>query len=244
MILDRSFPREVKYVQDNNIPLVIAGGTVEYHGPHCAYGCDTLVVEGLINELAKRKEIMIAPTISYSPSSYAVGGRKSGTVHVPERAFEDYVYYVFKSFLYAGFRNIYVVIHHQFEQESEMPMTLCYRTAAKRAIMEYLEETLGEGWWGSESYSDYYEQLEGANNPFGWIKVIPTMTTEVQNATGYDHAGEFESSILMSLYPDCVKKERIDDVKHWFTESARKANKELGDKMVELSLKSLEERIK
>lgn len=244
MILDRSFPREVKYVQDNNIPLVIAGGTVEYHGPHCAYGCDTLVVEGLINELAKRKEIMIAPTISYSPSSYAVGGRKSGTVHVPERAFEDYVYYVFKSFLYAGFRNIYVVIHHQFEQESEMPMTLCYRTAAKRATMEYLEETLGEGWWGSESYSDYYEQLEGANNPFGWIKVIPTMTTEVQNATGYDHAGEFESSILMALYPDCVKKERIDDVKHWFTESARKANKELGNKMVELSLKSLEERIK
>ncbi len=244
MILDRSFPKEVKYVQDNNLPLVIAGGTVEYHGPHCAYGCDTLVVEGLINELAKRKEIMIAPTISYSPSSYAVGGRKSGTVHVPERAFEDYVYYVFKSFLYAGFRNIYVVIHHQFEQESEMPMTLCYRTAAKRATMEYLEETLGEGWWGSESYADYYEQLEGANNPFGWIKVIPTMTTEVQNATGYDHAGEFESSILMALYPDCVKKERIDDVKHWFTESARKANKELGDKMVELSLKSLEERIK
>lgn len=244
MILDRSFPREVKYVQDNNLPLVIAGGTVEYHGPHCSYGCDTLVAEGLIKKLAERKEIMIAPSISYSPSSYAVGDRKSGTVHVPERAFEDYVYYVFKSFLYAGFKNIYVVIHHQFEQESEMPMTLCYRTAAKRATMEYLEETLGEGWWGSESYADYYEQLEGANNPFTWIKVIPTMTTEVQNATGYDHAGEFESSILMALYPDCVKLDRIDDKKHWFTESARKANLELGAKMVELSLKSLEERIK
>lgn len=243
MILDRSFPREVKYVQDNNIPLVIAGGTVEYHGPHCAYGCDTLVVEGLINELAKRKEIMIAPTISYSPSSYAVGGRKSGTVHVPERAFEDYVYYVFKSFLYAGFRNIYVVIHHQFEQESEMPMTLCYRTAAKRATMEYLEETLGEGWWGSESYSDYYEQLEGANNPFNWIKVIPTMSAPVQNATGYDHAGEFECSILMALYPDCVDLSRIDDKKHWFTESARKANMQLGSTMVEKSLAWLEEAI-
>jgi len=244
MILDKSFPREVKYVQDNNIPLVIAGGTVEYHGPHCSYGCDTLVVQGLIDKLAERKEIMIAPAISYSPSSYAVGDKKSGTVHIPERAFEDYVYYVFKSLLYAGFKNIYVVIHHQFEQESEMPMTLCYRTAAKRATMEYLEETLGEGWWGSESYANYYEQLEGANNPFTWIKVIPTMTTEVQNATGYDHAGEFESSILMALYPDCVKLDRIDDKKHWFTESARKANAELGKKMVELSLKSLEERIK
>lgn len=244
MILDKSFPREVKYVQDNNLPLVIAGGTVEYHGPHCSYGCDTLVAEGLIKKLSEEKEIMIAPTISYSPSSYAVGDRKSGTVHVPERAFEDYVYYVFKSFLYAGFKNIYIVIHHQFEQESEMPMTLCYRTAAKRATMEYLQETLGEGWWGSESYANYYEQLEGANNPFNWIKVIPTMSSAVQNATGYDHAGKYESSILMSLHPECVDKSRIDDKKHWFTESAREASTEIGDKMVALSLEYLRETIK
>lgn len=244
MILDKSFPREVKYVQDNNLPLVIAGGTVEYHGPHCSYGCDTLVAEGLIKKLSEEKELIIAPTISYSPSSYAVGDRKSGTVHVPERAFEDYVYYVFKSFLYAGFKNIYVVIHHQFELESEMPMTLCYRTAAKRATMEYLQETLGEGWWGSESYANYYEQLEGANNPFNWIKVIPTMSSAVQNATGYDHAGKYESSILMSLYPECVDKSRIDDKKHWFTESAREASTEIGDKMVALSLEYLRETIK
>lgn len=244
MILDHSFPRETDYVKKNNIPLVIVGGTVEYHGAHCSYGCDTLVAEGLIKKLAEEKEIMQAPTISYSPSSYAVGGRKSGTVHVPERAFEDYVYHVFKSMLYSGFRNIYVVIHHQFEQESEMPMTLCYRTAAKRAIMEYLEETLGEGWWGSESYANYYEELEGANNPFSWIKVIPTMSTEVQNATGYDHAGKYESSILMALYPDCVKLDRIDDVKHWFTESARGASKEIGDEMVKRSLEYLKEAIR
>ena len=46
MILDHSFPREKEYVQKNNIPLVICGGTVEYHGPHCSYGCDTLVTTG------------------------------------------------------------------------------------------------------------------------------------------------------------------------------------------------------
>ena len=240
MILDNSFPREVKYVQEKNIPLVICGGTVEYHGAHCSYGCDTLVAEGLIKELAKKKELMIAPTISYSPSSYAVGDSKSGTVHVKERAFEDYVYYVFMSLLETGYRNIYVVIHHQFEQESEMPMTLCYRMAAKRATMDYLEKTLGQGWWGSEAYSNYYEELEGANNPFGWIKVIPTMSTAVQNATGYDHAGKYECSILMALYPEAVKLERLDDIKHWFAESAREANMELGKVMVEKSLEYLD----
>ena len=244
MILDHSFPRERDYVKENKIPLVIPAGTVEYHGPHCSYGCDTLVAEGLAKKLAEKKEIMIAPTISYSPSSYAVGGRESGTVHVEERAFENYVYYVFMSLLHAGYRNIYVLIHHQFEEESEMPMTLCYRLAAKRATMEYLEKTLGEGWWGSESYSNYYEQLEGDNNPFNWIKVIPTMSTAVQRATGYDHAGKYECSILMSLYPDCVKLDRIDDVKHWFTESAREANTALGDEMVARSLEYLEGAIK
>jgi len=69
------------------------------------------------------------------------------------------------------------------------------------------------------------------------------MSTEVQNATGYDHAGKYECSILMSLYPDAVKLDRIDDIKHWFTESAREANKELGDIMVEKSLEWLENRI-
>ena len=240
MILDHSFPKERDYVQEKRIPLVIPAGTVEYHGPHCSYGCDTLVAEGLINKLAERKELMIAPTINYSPSSFAVGDAKSGTVHVEEQAFENYVYYVFMSLLSAGYRNIYVVIHHQFEQESEMPMTLCYRLAAKRATMKYLEQTLGQGWWGSESYASYYDQLEGDNNPFNWIKVIPTMSTAVQNATGYDHAGKYESSILMSLYPDCVQLDRIDDIKHWFTESAREANKELGDIMVAKSLEYLE----
>ena len=243
MYLDFCFPRETDKAKKENTPVVIVGGTVEYHGPHCSYGCDTLVAEGLVKKLAERKDIIIAPTISYSPSSYAVGDEKSGTVHVEENAFEQYVYYVFMSMLSAGLRNIYVVIHHQFEQENLKPMTLSYMKASQRAIMRYLEKTQGRGWWGSESYADYYENLGGGEDPFSWIKVVPTMSTAVQNATGYDHAGKYECSILMSLYPDAVKLDRIDDIKHWFTESAREANKELGDEMVRLSLEYLEKKI-
>ena len=243
MHLDFCFPRETTHAKENNTPVVIVGGTVEYHGPHCSYGCDTLVAQGLVEKLAERKEIIIAPSISYSPASYAVGDATSGTVHVAENAFEEYVYYVFMSMLSSGFRNIYVVIHHQFEQESLMPMTLSYMKAAKRATMTYLEKTQGQGWWGSESYADYYENLGNNSDPFSWIKVIPTMSTPVQNATGYDHAGKFECSILMSLYPDAVKLDRLGDIKHWFTESAAGANKELGDEMVRLSLEHLEKTI-
>ena len=57
MELNMSFPREIAKVKENRIPVVICGGTVEYHGPHCSYGCDTLVAEGLIKKLAETKEI-------------------------------------------------------------------------------------------------------------------------------------------------------------------------------------------
>jgi len=243
MEYNMSFPRELNRVKENRIPTVICGGTVEYHGPHCSYGCDTLVAEGLIKKLAEKKEIMIAPTIYYSPSSYAVADETSGTVHIEEDVFEAYLFQIFMNMLDAGLRNIYVVIHHQFEQESCMPMTLSYMKAAKRATMRYLEKTQGRGWWGSENYATYYENLGGGDDPFSWIKVIPTMSTEVQNATGYDHAGKYECSILMALYPDAVKLERLGDIDHWFTKSAAEANKELGDVMVAKSLEYLEKKI-
>lgn len=244
MKLEKCMPRELEDAKARRVPLVIAGGTVEYHGPHCAYGCDGIIVEKLLDRLEAKKELVRAPSMWYSPSSYAVGGRESGTVHVEEDVFENYCYYIFRSLLYSGWRNIYVVIHHQFEQESLMPMTLSYMKAAKKATMRYLEETKGEGWWGSESYRDYYSELDGADNPFAWIQVIPTMTAAVQNATGYDHAGEFESSLLMALAPETVDLARIGEKKHWFTEAARKANSELGERMAALSVESLAERIK
>lgn len=236
-------PREVKDAQRRRVPLVMAGGTVEYHGPHCAYGCDTLIAEGLIERLSREKELIAAPSVWYSPSSYAVAGKDSGTVHVEQTAFENYVYYVFYSLLMSGWRNIYVVIHHQYEEESLMPMTLAYMSAAKRAVMQVLEETRGQGWWGSENSREYYSSLDTDDNPFGWIKVIPAMSREAQKATGYDHAGLYEASLLMALYPDTVDLSRLDDVKHWFTESAAGANAALGERMAEISVKSLKQRI-
>lgn len=237
------FPRELDAVKENRIPTVICGGTVEYHGPHCSYGCDTLIAEGLIKKLAEKKEIMIAPSIYYSPSSYAVADETSGTVHIDEDVFEAYLFGIFMNMLDAGLRNIYVVIHHQFEQESLMPMTLSYMKAAKRATMRYLEKTQGRGWWGSESYADYYANLGGGDDPFSWIKVIPTMSTDVQNTTGYDHAGKYECSILMALYPEAVDLDRLGEREHWFTKSAAEASVELGNEMVEKSLEYLKDRI-
>ena len=54
MYFDKIFPREIENAKKNHTPVVLVGGTVEYHGPHCSYGCDTLVAEGLIKKLSEK----------------------------------------------------------------------------------------------------------------------------------------------------------------------------------------------
>lgn len=243
MRLEYLMSGDLARIKEEKIPIVIPIGTMEYHGPHCSLGCDTQVCIGLLDELAKRKEIVIAPPVWYGVASYAVGGPENGTVHIDVDVYENYIYSILKSMLYGGFKNIYMIIHHQFEEGSFMPMTLACMKAAKKITMEYLEDVRGQGWWGSNEMASYYESLDGDDNPFNWIKTIPAMAPSVQHATGYDHAGKYECSILMSLYPDAVKLERLGDKYHWFTQSSAEANKELGDKMVEISLEYLDKAI-
>jgi creatinine amidohydrolase/Fe(II)-dependent formamide hydrolase-like protein len=58
MKLDMIFPREIENAKKNSTPVVIVGGTVEYHGPQCSYGCDTLIAQGLIEKLSEEKDII------------------------------------------------------------------------------------------------------------------------------------------------------------------------------------------
>ena len=55
---------------------------------------------------------------------------------------------------------------------------------------------------------------------------------------------KYETSILMSLYPDAVDLSRLGERKHWFTEAAKDASTEIGDKMVSKSLEYLKNAIK
>ena len=244
MKLGCTFPKELEAARRDGVPLVIPAGTVEYHGPHCAYGCDTLIVEGLLDRLSRVKPLVIAPSIWYGPSSYAVAGPEKGTIDVDYDRFESHVYDILKALVYAGWRKIYVLIHHQFEEENLLPMTLCYRKAAMKIVFEYLEESIGRGWWGDNKNKDFYENLEQSQSPWNWFKVIPAMSKEVQHLTGYDHAGKYECSLLRALYPETVDLARLAGDDSWFIQSARESTVELGNRMVELCLKDLAEKIR
>ena len=244
MRMEFAFPKETEKAKKERWPLIICVGTVEYHGPHCVFGCDTLIVQGLLERLEKINDIVIYPPIWYGVSSYAVAGPEKNTVHVDVDVFEENVYFILKSLILGGWRNIYIMIQHQYEQETFMPMTLACMKAGKKLTMEYLESTQGNAWWGSNDNKEYYENLSEADNPFNWIKVVPAMSKRVQNSTGYDHAGKYECSILSALYPGTVDLSRLNQSDEWFIQSAIDSSPELGEIMISECLEDLKLRIK
>ena len=44
-------------------------------------------------------------------------------------------------------------------------MTIACHKAAKKVTMEYMEEKLGQGWWGSDDYATYYEDKSTSSTP-------------------------------------------------------------------------------
>ena len=232
---------EIEDAKRRKVPFIIPIGTIEYHAHHASCGCDTMVINGIFRELEKTKEVVVCPPIWYGVASYAVGGPETGTIQVDVDVYEQYIYNILKSLLYGGVKNIYCVAHHQTEEAGLMPMTLACHKAAKKLTMEYMEDTRGRGWWGSNDYADYYENLGSGDDPFSYIKVIPLISQEAQHKCGgFDHAGKFETSLLYALYPDHVSLEKTKENTEWFAESAKEASKELGEYMIKCTLEALE----
>lgn len=237
------FQNQLDIIKKNRDPLILPIGTIEYHGPHCSYGCDGLIAQGLAERLEKERELVILPTLWYGSSSYAVGGPEKGTIHVDSDVLGKMLNEMFTSLLLGGFRNIVVLIHHQYEQENYMPTTLAAASAAKSVTMKYLEDTRGYGWWGNNKSADYYGHLNTNDNPFNWIRVYPCMSKKVQDETGYDHGGKFECSILSALYPKAVKLKNVGLSEEWFIQSAKDTSDELGENMVARCIEDLMQKI-
>lgn len=238
------FYEQLENAKNRKVPFVIPIGTIEYHAHHASCGTDTMVINGCLRELEKEKEIVICPPIWYGVASYAVCGPRPGHVHVDEDAYFNYIYNILKSMVYGGIKNIYCVPHHQTENAGLMPMTIACHKAAKRIAMEYMEETMGKGWWGSDAYASYYEDLGSEEDPFNFIKVIPLIGAEAQKKCGgFDHAGKWETSLMMGTYPENVDLSRCEKNTEWFAASAVEASEELGKHMVNCTLEWLREAI-
>ena len=229
MRYEMMLPHQIRRAIEENWPVVLPLGVLEYHGEHMAVGMDTLVVIKVLERLEAEMDLVILPPFYYGAASYAVEPPEgNGSIQVGQQALAPFAGDLFRSLLRVGFRNIHFFIHHQSENfAAGMPTDLSFKFAARQTIFVWLEEHRGEGWWGQAGMDDYYQQHATGDDPFNWIKGHPLMTAEITSKYPFDHAGIGETSLMLALCPEVVEMARIDDAK-WYTRSAREATAELG----------------
>jgi len=224
------FPNQIRKAIDENWPVVLPMGVLEYHSEHLALGMDTLVVERALKIMEAEMNVVILPAFYYGAASYAVApAARNGSVHVSCEQLMPFARGLFTSLLKIGFRNIHGIIHHQSENfAAGMPTDLAFKTAARQLIFEYLEAERGEGWWGRDDMQDYYDQHDAGSDPFSWIRFHPLMDEKTIKAYDFDHAGIGETSLMMSLCPEGVDMDKFDDTK-WYSRTAKDASKAYGE---------------
>ncbi len=239
MKLHEMLPHQIEKAKAEKWPLFLPAGTIEYHGEHLPLGVDTLAVLKALDEVERRIPCVIAPTIWYGPSSYAVAGPEKGTIDVDVDRFEGHVQDVLSGLLETGFRRIFVVIHHQFEMGQLMPEALSFRKAGMKLAFRRQERDRGRGWWGAPEMQTYYDRMGSAEDPFNWVQVVPLMSPEIQKAMGYDHAGKLETSLMQYAAPNLVEMRRLEGDGLWFTQDAPGASAAHGENTIRMVVEYL-----
>lgn len=245
MRYEMMFPDQIRQAIDEHWPVVLPMGVLEYHGEHLAVGMDTLVVVRALETIEKEIDLVILPTFYYGAGSYAVEpAERNGTVHVDCEQLIPFAKGLLTSLLKIGFRNIHGIIHHQSENFSAgMPTDLAFKTAARKITFDHLEQTRGEGWWGSNDMQDYYAQHDAGSDPFSWIKFHSLMDEQTQKDYTFDHAGIGETSLMMSMCPEGVDMSKFTEEK-WYSRTAKDSTKEYGDTAKERILEHLRKILK
>ena len=240
MHYEMMFPDQIRKAIDENWPVVLPMGVLEYHSEHLALGMDTLAVTRSLDLIEKEIDLVILPVFYYGAASYAVApAARNGSVHVSCEQLMPFARGLFSSLLKIGFRNIHGIIHHQSENfAAGMPTDLAFKTAARQLIFDYLEAERGEGWWGSKEMQGYYDQHDAGTDPFNWIKFHALMDEKTIGDYDFDHAGIGETSLMLSLCPEGVDMSKFDDT-NWYSRTAINSSKEYGDTATERILTHL-----
>ncbi len=239
MRLQYLLPHQFQTAIDEGWPLLVPSGCIEYHGPHLALGLDTLIVEELLTRVAARTRCVVAPPFWYGPTGYAVTGPQQGTRDVSTERFGRHVKDVLSSFWEIGFRWIIVGVHHQ---QMDGPESLAIRQAAAEVTFEKTYAERGDAWWGKAPLPPgdrVFERLQV------WPSVLPAAAE--QGVVMADHAGLYETSLLLAARPELVEMDRLGMGAPWYCTTpdsrAREASVEAGERMWQAMVKAWLDRL-
>ena len=196
-------PEQIGDSVRRNVPVLMAAGSVEYHGPHLPIGTDHLIAEAVCREVHGRCECVLAPTFPFAPTMSWAASPGEGEIDFDPEPLGLYAREVFRSFVRMGFGRICVLQHHQGPEGLQ---SLCLRRAAAEVVREVSTA------WGAE-----WGRRDPATLPipgiFSLIRVayVDSFSSYAvgQEQIPIGHGGKGETQLIMATHPETVAMDRL-----------------------------------
>jgi creatinine amidohydrolase len=182
--LDRMAWPEVKAELDaGRDTVVVAFGATEQHGPHLPLATDALIGDHLAALIADRLDAFVAPTVRLGCSEHHL--EFPGTLSLSESTFHDVVADIVRSLARGGFRRIVMLPTHGGN----------FRPLA--AALEKLGPVEGVEIHALTDLGALFAIAHAGEQEHG-----------VALGEGGLHAGEWETSMMLSVHPELVRLDR------------------------------------
>lgn len=196
MDLLRMRPAALRDAAERDIPVLLPAGVIEHHGPHLPIGTDFLIAEATVDRVTERCEVVRAPGFPFGPTGSWAGGPEAGEFDMSCEPFFQYARSVLAGLQETGFDRIHVLQHHQGANGGQQ---LCLRRAGYELWAEAGRER-GPGW----SMDADADAVHATRPNVGGLD-------EHCDALPSDHAGPFETGLLLATVPDTVDLDAIPD---------------------------------
>jgi len=222
MILENITMAEFKRHLKKTKTIIFPFGTIEEHGGHLPLNTDTLIVYEILKRVVNRRKVFLAPPVYYGVCTST--SQHPGTIGITPSTLRRLTYDIVRDSYQKGLRTFFLITGHGGGLHS---------SAMKETAERLIEELKGVKIAVVCPYDILYKEL-----------------SELADTSNDSHAGEIETSLVLSLAPDLVKGRAQEDypklpkpfvvknkLKYWRSGvwgNPEKASGEKGEKAIEL----------
>ena len=221
-----------EFIDNGGTSIIIPTGGTEQNGPHMVLGKHNFRVKYYAEKIAlELGDALVAPTIAYVPEGNINPAEDwmtyPGTISLPEEYFIKLLEYTCRSLKQHGFIDIFLIGDSGGNQNG----------------MKVVSEALNDEWESSEARAHFVSDFYG--KPFDQMNDSLIATGMSPDVVG-SHAGLVDVSSLLAIDSSLIRSDKLlqsdrnieDKLKMGFSGDPSKASIELGEQMINLTLRA------
>lgn len=192
---------EVKEFAKTTDVAILPLGCIEIHGPHLPTGTDGIHTEGIANRAAEIEKAIVLPPLYYNINDEMKC--YPGTISIPPKVMLELEESICREAARNGFKKIIIFVSHggsEHVAEFLMHQLLEEKTTPEAPKKDYTIFWVGWEIWADERKQIFSDEFQGG------------------------HGDVAETSLIMFLRPDLVKKDRIGEIGPYIPKKIEKAH--------------------